>query len=481
MAFLADPTCLTAALLQLEELGRFRTQQKGKGREGDVNDLDISVDCLEHELVGLIQVFYDREDCRLVFAQPSTAEQASLKQFYAQQPAETIAGPAKQSSPPQLPRTPTPPPIVVVSSSAVAKTLYANASTQTAPRTAVRDASTQFQLDSNITTNGSAMLEDEAPGKTPSGEDKASNATASAVDDLSAERNLAMIKVLKCLVSLKLQDQVKSVIEIDQVMTTAECVACGDRYVEKLVFSAPCAHKYCPECLVSLFQASTTDESLFPPRCCREVIPLEGAVCEQLPTKLILELERKQVEFSTTDRTYCCGGSCGKFIPPREIVSQRGYCCACQLLTCTICKGAIHEGLCPDDPAKKELLAAARNNGWQQCYGCQNLVELAIGCNHISKCNGVSEDDLDPRWTDSLNSLPLRKSVLLRMWRTMEDLCLCSVGCCSAYPSGRTACWQRSVWRTRQRKRSGTGGSSHNPKPPMSSCGLGHYFWYICL
>lgn len=51
------------------------------------------------------------------------------------------------------------------------------------------------------------------------------------------------------------------------------CEACGDDKNSEDVCQAPCNHGYC---LQDLFKTAITDESLFPPRCCRQPIPLEA-------------------------------------------------------------------------------------------------------------------------------------------------------------------------------------------------------------
>lgn len=167
------------------------------------------------------------------------------------------------------------------------------------------------------------------------------------------------------------------------------CVACDGLQNEKTAVRTPCGHVYCPDCLACLFGAATTDESLFPPRCCKEPIPLD-ATRKWLPEELIIEFEKKKLEFTTANRTYCSNIHCSSFISPKDFSSDRGYCRACQEWTCTICKSAVHEGDCPDDPTKTDMLAMAKENGWQQCYGCKRLVELNTGCNHMRKCHIVS-------------------------------------------------------------------------------------------
>ncbi|KAI6606176.1 hypothetical protein MCOR12_001285 [Pyricularia oryzae] len=52
------------------------------------------------------------------------------------------------------------------------------------------------------------------------------------------------------------------------------CTGCGDEFDFINVARCPCSHEYCRGCLNSLFQASTLDESLYPPRCCQQRINL---------------------------------------------------------------------------------------------------------------------------------------------------------------------------------------------------------------
>ncbi|RSL65566.1 hypothetical protein CEP53_003620 [Fusarium sp. AF-6] len=56
---------------------------------------------------------------------------------------------------------------------------------------------------------------------------------------------------------------------------TRECIACTDRFPAPALLRSPCSHEYCRECLVGLVQSSLRDESLFPPRCCTQPIPIE--------------------------------------------------------------------------------------------------------------------------------------------------------------------------------------------------------------
>ena len=162
-----------------------------------------------------------------------------------------------------------------------------------------------------------------------------------------------------------------------------ECASCGDHKRAFETFRAPCGHYYCQECLTQLFELATTDETLFPPRCCRQGIPLT-LVRLYLSGELVQRFQKKTVEFRTRNRTYCSRPTCSAFITPDNITGERARCTACFTTTCTICKGTSHDGDCPADTATQQVLEAAREQGWQRCYNCRRIVELKVGCNHMT-------------------------------------------------------------------------------------------------
>ncbi|PVH71728.1 hypothetical protein DL98DRAFT_387736, partial [Cadophora sp. DSE1049] len=45
----------------------------------------------------------------------------------------------------------------------------------------------------------------------------------------------------------------------------------------------------------------------------------------------------------------------------------------------------------------QQVLQAADENGWQRCYSCRRLVELDIGCNHIT-CHCGAQYICAQRW-----------------------------------------------------------------------------------
>ena len=161
-----------------------------------------------------------------------------------------------------------------------------------------------------------------------------------------------------------------------------QCIACDLKKPLLDIFQTPCGHHYCQECLRTLFELSTTDETLSPPRCCRQEIPLPS-VKVYLSSALIDLFNRKSIEFKTSDRTYCSQPTCSSFITSINIGGERATCTACGTCTCTICKNNAHDGDCPEDTATQQVLEMAREQGWQRCYSCRRLVELDVGCNHM--------------------------------------------------------------------------------------------------
>ena len=161
------------------------------------------------------------------------------------------------------------------------------------------------------------------------------------------------------------------------------CIACADNIPWFNVVSAPCGHGYCTECLSTLFETSMTDETLYPPRCCRNPIPIVQAKMILNP-KLVRNFQEKCIELDTKDRTYCFDPRCSRFIAPDRIGDDIATCAGCGKRTCATCKAAAHAGDCPHNEALQQLLHVADDAGWQRCSKCRRVVELAFGCNHMT-------------------------------------------------------------------------------------------------
>lgn len=166
-------------------------------------------------------------------------------------------------------------------------------------------------------------------------------------------------------------------------ITTVQCIACQEQRKFFDTLEAPCQHSYCVDCIRDLFERAMRDETLFPPRCCRQNIDVE--TLDIFLTKELKEgFQKKKIEFSTKDRTYCFQPDCSKFINPININNNIAICSDCGLSTCSICKAQAHDGDCPADSATQQTLELAREAGWQRCFQCHRLVELDHGCNHMT-------------------------------------------------------------------------------------------------
>lgn len=166
-----------------------------------------------------------------------------------------------------------------------------------------------------------------------------------------------------------------------------ECVICGDRKPSHQLLQVHCphSHRYCIDCLRSLFLAATNDESLNPPKCDGTIINL-SLILPYLTTKQTLEFKAKSIEFSTTRRLYCFSPSCSTFLgslSENEVVPVQCY--KCYKRSCKACGTAWHGLFSPcnngDDAEAVEVLRKDFN--YQRCPGCQRMVELHVGCYHM--------------------------------------------------------------------------------------------------
>ncbi|KAI0128464.1 RING finger protein [Xylariales sp. AK1849] len=162
-----------------------------------------------------------------------------------------------------------------------------------------------------------------------------------------------------------------------------DCTSCMEpKHVRQLV-RAPCQHEYCHGCLLTLFRSAMTDESLFPPQCCRRPIPADLHQ-QVLGPSVINQFHEKEIEFSTANRTYCHSPYCAAFIYPGFCEDDVGLCIDCGSQTCVYCKRRAHPGDCPNDTELQRLLETARQEGWRRCFRCSSMVELNLGCFHIT-------------------------------------------------------------------------------------------------
>jgi hypothetical protein len=162
--------------------------------------------------------------------------------------------------------------------------------------------------------------------------------------------------------------------------TGIKCASCMDDIPSTQIAHLPCEHDYCGPCILQLFNTSLVDETLFPPRCCKQLIP-PAEFRAFLTPEIIESYAKKKQELETTDRTYCSDPSCSIFMRPENIAGDCATCPECKKVTCTMCKAPAHEGDCPADESLQKLLELAKEAGWQRCSSCKAMVSITMGCN----------------------------------------------------------------------------------------------------
>ncbi|KAM0362022.1 hypothetical protein ACHAO7_011325 [Fusarium culmorum] len=105
---------------------------------------------------------------------------------------------------------------------------------------------------------------------------------------------------------------------------TRQCIACIDRFSPLALFRSMCSHEYCRGCLVALVTSSLQDETLFPPRCCGQNIPVQQG--RWFSSELVGLFQAKKLEFDTPNRTYCSKPTCSTFVPPAFIAGDTATC-----------------------------------------------------------------------------------------------------------------------------------------------------------
>ena len=142
--------------------------------------------------------------------------------------------------------------------------------------------------------------------------------------------------------------------------------------------------------MLDLVEASTKEESLYPPRCCRQPIP-RSTFQQYMSASLANLFSEKSIEFSTLKRVYCAKPTCSRFLGPRtKGTLPHNYPCSssdCSTRTCSRCRSEVKPHVlhtCRPDGPSKQLASLSRKTGWVQCPGCDQMVELLTGCYHMT-------------------------------------------------------------------------------------------------
>ena len=166
-----------------------------------------------------------------------------------------------------------------------------------------------------------------------------------------------------------------------------QCTVCLNTYPTSSGFCAPCDHYYCEDCLMDLVYATTRDESLFPPKCCKQNFPTQDILtCLKQDQELLSLFQTKSIEFGTPSnrRIYCPTPKCSTFLSVMGESSGGVPCPHCHIIVCTSCKNTAHPGEdCTVAASTLKLKELARSKGWKTCPGCSGVVELSLGCFHV--------------------------------------------------------------------------------------------------
>lgn len=145
--------------------------------------------------------------------------------------------------------------------------------------------------------------------------------------------------------------------------------------------------------MLDLVEASTREEALYPPRCCRQPIP-NSSFEHYMSPALASVFAEKSIEFSTLKRVYCAKPTCSRFLGPlTKGTTPHSYACTspeCETRTCSRCREEVRPHVlhsCHPDTANSNnirRMKANKKTGWMQCPGCGQMVELMSGCYHIT-------------------------------------------------------------------------------------------------
>ncbi|KAJ5423062.1 hypothetical protein N7445_011170 [Penicillium cf. griseofulvum] len=162
-----------------------------------------------------------------------------------------------------------------------------------------------------------------------------------------------------------------------------ECASCFSK-VDTIMYKGPCNHEFCRACTRQMFLGAIKDEELYPPRCCGNVVQ-PGIALRVLNYEELKDFSERALEWTAKDRLYCAEPTCSKFIPPFAIQHDHGTCPECRQQTHVLCRSLAHPRVdCPLDEPLHSVLEMADAENWKRCFNCQTMVELHIGCNHMT-------------------------------------------------------------------------------------------------
>ncbi|KAK6362195.1 hypothetical protein TWF730_005891 [Orbilia blumenaviensis] len=159
------------------------------------------------------------------------------------------------------------------------------------------------------------------------------------------------------------------------------CNICNETYQNYAIFTLQCNHRYCVECLRNHILHAFSQPGSELPRCCGKALPLTFAGEVLMENELNQLMDRRDAQESS--KQISCVG-CKKDILQGSIKDNSAYCIDCSKFTCIHCGKDLHSGVCPEDKDMAMLLETAKQEGWSKCSKCNYLVELTMGCFHMT-------------------------------------------------------------------------------------------------
>ncbi|KAJ0248291.1 Ribonuclease H domain-containing protein [Hirschfeldia incana] len=187
------------------------------------------------------------------------------------------------------------------------------------------------------------------------------------------------------------------------------CVICYEGITVDKMFSVDgCFHRFCFSCMkqhveVKLLGGKT---ATCPSAGCKSEVKMDSCA-EFLDPKLVeVMIQRKKEDsISVSDKVYCPYPTCSELMAKDEVFeyteqyfvgteqSSARKCMKCGQFFCMQCKVPWHyKDTCEDFSKSKRYQNAgdgmvkslAQSKKWRQCTRCNNMVELASGCYHIT-------------------------------------------------------------------------------------------------
>ncbi|XP_059430478.1 E3 ubiquitin-protein ligase RSL1-like [Corylus avellana] len=223
-------------------------------------------------------------------------------------------------------------------------------------------------------------------------------------------------KFTYCNPSLLARNDVKFAIKsargaiVSQITCLKEtCVICfEDTGADKMFSVDGCQHRYCFSCMKQHVEAKFLNGMMAkcPHEGCKSEVNIDSCGKFLAPKMVeVMSQRMKESSIPVTEKVYCPYPRCSALMSKSEILQynktinaaaeETGVrkCMKCHLLFCINCKIPWHSNLtCYDykrsnpyshsEYAKLQSLAEAKR--WRQCVKCNNIVELAGGCYHIT-------------------------------------------------------------------------------------------------